>query len=91
MKNFNENSRCKKCGYDVVGTTYRYDFGFETMHRKCARCGYTWCEAPLDAQNDVTRNKSIQKLKDKLNPEVVEKATEKADEIVKSISTKEDE
>lgn len=37
--------------YHIAGEYY----GKEVMKRTCSRCGYTWCEKPLDfekAQND---------------------------------------
>jgi len=49
-----EDCRCRKCGLDrgghslgVAKTEYRSVDNL--IVRECRRCGYRWCERPLDA------------------------------------------
>lgn len=60
MKEYNERSKCEKCGYDVIKAAYttpRLDalrlglshpwFHEEAIKRTCERCGYSWNEEPI--------------------------------------------
>lgn len=55
---FNPDAECEKCRCTEVGTIYRASWqstcfresdqhcpDAEHLHRRCARCGYTWVEA----------------------------------------------
>lgn len=46
MKPYNPNVECPKCGSESVGT--RYSFGH--LVRECRRCGFSWNENAVDAQ-----------------------------------------
>ena len=47
MKPYNENPVCAKCGCKGASTEYQHDTPAFLL-RRCARCGYSWREAPLD-------------------------------------------
>ncbi|MEO6458792.1 MAG: hypothetical protein ABIO92_11065 [Chloroflexia bacterium] len=59
LKAFDENGICPKCGARDISMQYCNDqhaaseysseVAIEHMHRQCARCGYPWIEACLDA------------------------------------------
>ncbi len=44
MDKYNPESKCPKCGGDLVSTTYRGNH----IERTCQRCHYEWYEKPLD-------------------------------------------
>ncbi len=56
---FREDALCPKCGARDISMKYcneqhaasehSSDASMEHMHRQCARCGYQWIEACLDA------------------------------------------
>lgn len=64
MNPYNENARCPKCGGDTIGSRFcsgqypshgYYDpphEGTEAIHRACARCGFSWSEAPIDKRGE---------------------------------------
>ncbi len=55
MKEYNEDSVCPKCGCEAITTKFEsaywpQKFGTGQMRRRCTRCGYSWEEAPLNAE-----------------------------------------
>ena len=56
MKPFDQMTPCAKCGADGATAEWRdaHNCGSyvcrepERIIRRCQRCGYKWCEAPLD-------------------------------------------
>ena len=50
---YSPHTRCPKCGNSHLGIATRYEDArnglyVRALRRTCARCGYSWHEAPLD-------------------------------------------
>ena len=64
MRTYDPSAKCSKCGHDVVSTLFVRGLVASEQHlkRMCARCLYTWSEAPLDAgvPKYLTRNRWMQ-------------------------------
>lgn len=64
LQPFREDALCPKCGARDISMQYcndqhatsehSSDMALEHMHRQCARCGYPWIEACLDAADAST-------------------------------------
>ncbi len=64
LQPFREDALCPKCGARDISMQYcndqhaisehSSDMTLEHMHRQCARCGYPWIEACLDADDAST-------------------------------------
>lgn len=65
LKPFDEGALCPKCGGRDVSfkycmsahsiDEYEADVRTEHLHRQCARCGYEWLEATMDAAEPEPR------------------------------------
>ena len=50
MQEYNEDSKCPKCGSSWILS--KYDPTSNRVGRKCERCDHTWYERALDALAD---------------------------------------
>jgi Zn ribbon nucleic-acid-binding protein len=49
MLNYNPSRNCSKCGGQAER---RYDQNRDLIERKCASCGYSWHETPIDKNHE---------------------------------------
>lgn len=57
MQEYNEDSKCPKCGSGFVAT--KYDPAFNQVGRRCERCGHSWYEMALDFEDGQHVNKTL--------------------------------
>lgn len=57
IKYYSKDSKCPKCGCDVVSAQYKHfrtilcgvlDYDREIVRRVCSDCGYMWDELPVN-------------------------------------------
>ena len=59
MKLYKKETKCIKCGYPCTIDTWEdiilhtMKIHFDTISRKCANCGFTWQERPLDYKEEM--------------------------------------